>query len=55
MRKSAALALIVLVVACRKHEATQAVKAIAKPEVKENGEVITFLDHHQTEIGRAHV
>lgn len=49
MRKPALLALIVLVIACRKHDATHAVQAIAKPEIKQNGEVIVFLDHHQTE------
>lgn len=35
--------------ACKKHEANHTVVAIAKPIVKENGELITFSDHHQTD------
>lgn len=43
------LVMIIVSVACKKHDGKHAVEAIAKPEVKENGDLIVFLDQHQTE------
>ncbi|MFM8911692.1 MAG: efflux RND transporter periplasmic adaptor subunit, partial [Flammeovirgaceae bacterium] len=49
MRQLTWLVFLFLIGACKRHEATHTVEAIAKPEIKDNGELIVFLDHHQTE------
>lgn len=43
------LVMIIVSVACKKPDGKHAIEAIAKPEVKENGDLIIFLDQHQTE------
>jgi multidrug efflux pump subunit AcrA (membrane-fusion protein) len=43
------LVIIIVSAACKKHDGKHVVEAIAKPEVKENGDLVVFLDQHQTE------